>query len=184
MKNNKIKIILLSIFAFCASIMFFSACSTNPCADVYCRNNGTCREGACACPFGYEGNFCQAKISDKFIGYFDGYFRTYDSKGASGSLPTNLAMIITPGDSIHKIVFYELNEQVPIFARILESNKIDIPQQQAGFTGSFVKGTGYIENTSNAGNPLVNTYVHIQYNKIDTFGAVSTTYYEGKKLLK
>jgi EGF-like domain len=184
MKKSKFPIIVLSVFAFCLSIMFLNACSTNPCADIYCRNNGTCREGLCACPSGFEGNYCQAKTSDKFIGFWDGYFRTYSSNGAFQTKPTNEALIISQGDKINKIVFYELYEQVPIYANIFESNKIDIPYQQAGFTGSFVKGTGYVEATSDAGTNLINYYVHIQYNKTDTFGALSTTYYEAKKSLK
>lgn len=41
-------------------ILFFSSC--DPCRDVVCLNGGTCDEGHCACPQGYEGADCSTVL--------------------------------------------------------------------------------------------------------------------------
>jgi hypothetical protein len=41
-----------------------------PCDNVICLNGGTCLDGNCSCPLGYEGAQCQTKWSDKFIGNY------------------------------------------------------------------------------------------------------------------
>jgi hypothetical protein len=185
---KKIKIILVTIFAMVASTFAFLSCNTNPCSKVVCKNNGTCREGSCACPVGFEGPFCEAKISDKFIGFWDGYVRAYGGNGIGGTAPTNVTMIIAPGDSGNyyvprKVTLYNLYSQnVPINATIFESNKINIPYQQAGLSGYFVQGTGYMESTAlTAVDTIQHNYVHVYYNLLDTFGVASNYYFEGTK---
>jgi len=44
-----------------------TACNTDPCKDTVCNNGGTCLEGNCTCPSGYEGDSCQTKWSTKFV---------------------------------------------------------------------------------------------------------------------
>ncbi|MEO0571601.1 MAG: DUF6055 domain-containing protein [Bacteroidota bacterium] len=36
--------------------------STDPCADIDCQNGGSCIEGTCTCPDGFEGQFCETFI--------------------------------------------------------------------------------------------------------------------------
>jgi hypothetical protein len=60
----------LTISAFCA--VFYSSCKKDPCKDVVCQNSGTCSDGKCTCPTGYEGTNCETKSRDKFIGTYAG----------------------------------------------------------------------------------------------------------------
>ena len=63
MKN--IKVSILGAFAF--AMVLFAGCD-DPCKDVTCLNGGTCLEGTCECPTGYEGTDCGTEINAKFTG--------------------------------------------------------------------------------------------------------------------
>ena len=41
-----------------------------PCDNVICLNGGTCNDGLCNCPQGFEGNQCQTRWSKRFIGNY------------------------------------------------------------------------------------------------------------------
>ena len=70
MKNQKIKLVL----AFCIFDIFIivmDGCKTeDKCASVTCQNGGTCNNGVCSCPTGYEGALCQTKTVDKLVGNY------------------------------------------------------------------------------------------------------------------
>jgi len=80
MKN--IKIVATTFFSIivCFAVVLFSACekdatknsTTNlqSCNNVICLNGGTCSDGQCNCPVGYEGLKCETRWSDKFIGNY------------------------------------------------------------------------------------------------------------------
>lgn len=50
------------------AIMFFAGCIQDECTTVKCWNNGVCVNGTCACPYGYEGDFCEDRWYEKFTG--------------------------------------------------------------------------------------------------------------------
>lgn len=41
-----------------------------PCDNVICLNGGTCTDGICYCPQGFEGTQCATRWSDKFVGNY------------------------------------------------------------------------------------------------------------------
>jgi hypothetical protein len=61
---------LLTISAFGAVV--YTSCNKDECKDVVCQNGGTCSEGKCTCPTGFEGTNCETKSRDKFIGTYAG----------------------------------------------------------------------------------------------------------------
>ena len=65
---------LITAFAFfgVASTVLYSSCTEDGCKVLKCRNGGTCNDGFCKCPSGYEGQQCETAVSDKFIGYYYG----------------------------------------------------------------------------------------------------------------
>ncbi len=80
---KKIRIILstfgLVIFVF--SMVVLVSCTKNkvkyndttlvrPCENVICLNGGTCKDGYCYCPQGFEGPKCATRWSDKFVGNY------------------------------------------------------------------------------------------------------------------
>ncbi len=64
-----------------ASVAIYSSCEKNACNDVNCMNGGSCSNGACKCPPGYDGAMCGARSTDRYVGYYSGF--TYCNNGAA-----------------------------------------------------------------------------------------------------
>lgn len=62
----------MKLFPFltcCLSVsLLLTSCSSDVCEKISCKNNGVCVDGICACPYGYEGEFCENAWHDKFTG--------------------------------------------------------------------------------------------------------------------
>lgn len=61
---------ILTLGAFTA--ITYTACTKDECKGVECINGGSCVDGTCACPTGYEGTNCEKLSRDKFIGTWSG----------------------------------------------------------------------------------------------------------------
>jgi hypothetical protein len=82
---KRLKLVALSAFSFLAIIaIVFSSCEKQdvnygpttfykPCEDVICLNGGTCHDGDCNCPVGFEGTKCGIRSIDKFIGNYSAF---------------------------------------------------------------------------------------------------------------
>lgn len=46
----------------------FSSCETEKCKTITCAHGGTCNDGVCACPTGYEGPQCETINRNRFLG--------------------------------------------------------------------------------------------------------------------
>ena len=69
-----IRLILLTSFiiAACFYTITYTACKKDACKHVVCLNSGTCYEGNCQCPVGYEGLRCDTLSRDKFVFRYNG----------------------------------------------------------------------------------------------------------------
>ncbi len=66
------KITLLTtilFFAFSITILY-TACEKDPCTNVTCFNGGSCGNGICHCPTGYENVQCQDKSVTRYLGTY------------------------------------------------------------------------------------------------------------------
>lgn len=45
-----------------------TSCNNDPCKGIVCAYGGTCAEGDCICPSGYEGTHCEIVTREKFRG--------------------------------------------------------------------------------------------------------------------
>lgn len=61
-----------SFFAFVTTILY-TACEKNPCNNVNCLNGGSCNNGFCRCPTGWENTQCQTKSIARYLGKYAGY---------------------------------------------------------------------------------------------------------------
>lgn len=61
------------LFIGISTAVTYTACTQDSCSTLKCRNNGTCADGFCRCPEGYEGTQCEIASIDRFLGVYDGY---------------------------------------------------------------------------------------------------------------
>jgi len=62
--SNKLLTALILVFAGIA-LLQWGGCKDEPCDGITCKNGGTCVNGLCECPVGYEGADCgQEKVPD------------------------------------------------------------------------------------------------------------------------
>lgn len=54
--------ILFSLF-----LVFVSCSKADPCEDIKCQNGGTCTDGKCNCPNGWEGALCEIESLPKAV---------------------------------------------------------------------------------------------------------------------
>jgi hypothetical protein len=72
MKLWKHTLITALLFTGAATAVTFTACESDSCLDLVCKNGGSCAEGFCRCPTGYEGTECEVKSAAKFVGFYVG----------------------------------------------------------------------------------------------------------------
>lgn len=86
----KLKYTLVTAFAFLtiSSSVLYTSCTKDACADLKCQNNGTCTDGFCSCPTGYEGTECEVLSSDRFTGTYYGTSVKTTEEYPTGTLPT------------------------------------------------------------------------------------------------
>jgi hypothetical protein len=77
MKNLKSILLagFLTVGAFSSAV--FTSCNPDACKDVVCQNGGTCTDGTCACPTGFEGSNCETLSRAKFLGTYSGNENLY-----------------------------------------------------------------------------------------------------------
>ncbi len=69
MKNSMLAAALITAGVFSAGIIASCTKTRTPdTCNTTCQNGGTCVNGSCKCPEGYEGNGCEIKILSKFTG--------------------------------------------------------------------------------------------------------------------
>jgi hypothetical protein len=149
MKN--ILITSITVLAF-FTIAIVTGCKDKPCDVITCAHSGTCVDGLCACPVGYEGLHCETIMRDKFVGE-DGIVGGIWNVNEDGSLSpkTQYSTIIKPGTFINQVLLYNVQnvepfKSTPVTATILHDT-ITIPLQTAS-DGSKIVGWGFIKSTN------------------------------------
>jgi len=74
MKLWKHTLITAIAFFGITSTVLYTSCEKDSCADLKCRNGGSCAEGFCRCPVGYEGTECEIQAATKFLGRYIGHY--------------------------------------------------------------------------------------------------------------
>lgn len=94
---------LITAFAFIgiSTTILYTSCEKDSCTDLKCKNGGTCAEGFCRCPTGYEGTECEINAATKFLGTF------YGSFACAGKQPLNDTVDIWLYQAPDKVQFVE-----------------------------------------------------------------------------
>ncbi len=126
---------LMTIGAF--SAITYTACNKDECKDVVCNNGGTCVDGTCSCPTGYEGTNCDAKTRDKFIGSWAG-----SDKCGLGTYTITLSIAASSSSSVTALVSNPggYGTAVTITGNVTASNTLSFNQQSVG-GGRTLTGT-------------------------------------------
>ncbi len=100
MKLFKHTLITACAFVGIASSVLYTACEKDACTDLQCKNGGSCADGYCRCPSGYEGASCETRIVDRFIGSYIGTTRCNELPPLTDTLdvffsqaPTTVGMV-------------------------------------------------------------------------------------------
>lgn len=81
MKNWKVSLITILCFFAVSSLVLFSSCEQDPCLELDCKNGGTCSDGYCKCPIGFEGAECEVPASERFVGTYAGVVKCKTNRG-------------------------------------------------------------------------------------------------------
>lgn len=73
MKFLKPVLLTTILFAAAASTVVYTSCEKSRCTGVTCAHGGSCNDGQCKCPTGYEGPTCETRIIDRYLGYYAGF---------------------------------------------------------------------------------------------------------------
>lgn len=75
MKTWKLSLITIFSFFALATAITITSCEKDPCADLDCKNGGSCSSGYCQCPVGFEGAECETTAASRFVGIYAGATR-------------------------------------------------------------------------------------------------------------
>jgi len=73
MKFWKHTLITAIAFFSIAAMVFYTACTKDPCNTLVCKNGGACVSGLCQCPAGYEDAECGTRSVLRYLGHYTGY---------------------------------------------------------------------------------------------------------------
>lgn len=74
MKHWKLTLLTTLGFFALSTMLVFNACVKDPCSELHCQQ-GTCSNGLCVCPAGWEGAECEIPASSRFVGFWSGNLR-------------------------------------------------------------------------------------------------------------
>jgi hypothetical protein len=143
---KKLKTILLAgvLTAGIFSTAVFTSCNSDACADVVCSNGGSCVDGTCVCPVGYEGTTCTTESRAKFAKSWS----CNDQKNGT-TTPILYTSIIAAG-SASNVTTVLISNFSDIFVNSVSAtvngNTITIASQAPDNDGYYVTGTGTLTN--------------------------------------
>ncbi len=163
MKKISVLTSLLFIGLFFA-IASISSCVHDACVarNIQCQNNGTCRDGNCLCPNGFEGDSCQFKVNQKFA-YNYKCIRTGFIDDTIPDDNDDTLRVFTENDKFG-ILFYSIrdSEYYRIKATV-NDNFVTIPSQDVTFKADTANI--YNVNVSGSGSLVGNILTLTVYNK-------------------
>lgn len=131
---------VLALFAT-ALIFFYTSCTTDPCKDVVCLNDGVCNAGNCDCAPGYEGTDCSTVSRDKFIGTF----LVNDVCTTSGSSSYNVVITSSSTDVTKAFISNAWNAFTNLVNATIDGSAITIPLQEPDGDGFTISGSGTMD---------------------------------------
>jgi hypothetical protein len=127
--NTRLRSVLLtaSIVTAAFGAITYTSCTEDKCKAIVCANGGTCKDGACICPSGYEGAQCETVNRERFLGNWN--------VDEDGTISANAVypVIIEKGASITEVTlknfrnYYTANVKARVKGDTLYIDPQDIP---------------------------------------------------------
>jgi hypothetical protein len=83
-------------------ILALASCTTDPCVDVTCYNDGVCDDGTCMCADWYEGTDCSAEERAKYYGDYIGT-ATFINAAGDVSTSTDTIPVVANGSILNEL---------------------------------------------------------------------------------
>jgi len=112
------------------STVIYSSCSKkDKCDDIECKNGGSCNDGVCKCPLGYEGVNCETASKSKFLGSFNAKDNCPVANPARAY--TDYSITITSGATATEVYVINLGDASPnpsdaLTGTLVSKNQIEI----------------------------------------------------------
>jgi hypothetical protein len=136
----RLKSIVLSALGVMAafSAVTYTSCNNDPCKAIICAYGGTCTEGDCICPSGYEGTHCEVVTRDKYEGVW-----TVFEDGSSTMAAQYEVKIIKGSGNTDMIIsnFYNRFPGAQVNVRV-KGDSLFIPQQTVD--NYTIEGAGHL----------------------------------------
>jgi len=129
------------------------SCERGSCENITCLNGGTCRNGRCQCPVGFEGVRCETKWTDRWIGTY-----TADDRCRQAGLIPQYEGRVSPSTIYPDVVYLEPfgsltcegGQPVKVEGRLLSGNEIRIEQQAVCNRRYSIAGNGTYDGNRRA----------------------------------
>lgn len=136
----RLKTLVLSALGALAAFtaVTYTSCQPDKCKAIVCAYGGTCNEGECICPSGYEGVQCEIVTASKYVGTW-----TVFEKGTA-TMPAEYVLAFDEGltsTTLNIRNFYN-KFTTPVSVRI-KGDSLTIPRQT--IEGYEVEGWGYLK---------------------------------------
>jgi hypothetical protein len=128
MKKN---FLLLNVFLFCAIGFGMQSCQYNACKAraVECENGGVCDRGDCQCVLGYEGEFCEDKVNDKFASHY-AMVKTELINSTPPAFDDDDTLFVYADNLDRNVVyFYSIRDSAVVIDGQVRENALTIPLQ-------------------------------------------------------
>ncbi len=129
------------------------SCERGSCENITCLNGGTCRNGRCQCPVGFEGARCETKWTDRWMGTY-----TVDDRCRQVGLIPQYEGRVSPSTIYPDVVYLEPfgdltcegGQAVKVEGRLLSGNQIRIEQQAVCSRRYSIAGDGTYDGNRRA----------------------------------
>ena len=143
---------------------FLGGCKKDPCKDVTCQNGGSCVDGSCVCPAGFEGTNCEVSTRAKFLGLYN------VTETCPCEVYSYQFTISAGSSSATAIIIDNISHWGPVNGTV-SGNSLTIPTQQAFDSGFSITVTG---SGQLSGNILNMSYTLSADGESDSCTAVCT----------
>ena len=91
-------------FLILSCILALTSCTSDPCVDVTCYNDGVCDDGACLCADWYEGTDCNTEERAKYYGDYIGTATFFNADGNEIDSYTDTIPVVANGSIISGLI--------------------------------------------------------------------------------